>query len=362
MRQHGSAFILFGAMYLFFSELQRRPFNIKSFILRCVLFCVAVFLPFVITSVILWRYGVFEKFWFFTFTYNLMYGSKVPLYVGLAYFKKHLFVIAGSAVLIWILAASGLPALWWYKKLQNRRLFVVGFLLFSFLAMCPGLYFRKHYFILLLPAVALLTGIGADSLLYIFTRNNSVLRAKAIPVLFAFVALLHTLYQQRAYFFVMSPIEISRKTYGMNPFAESLNIAQSIKNNSQKDDRIAVLGSEPQIYFYSDRRSATGYIYTYPLMENHPYAVKMQQEMIREIETAKPKFLVFINVPTSWTIKQTSNKMILEWFGRYQQKYYDKVGAVDILDFDRTFFVWGPDAAEYKYVSTQRISVFKRKS
>lgn len=30
-----------------------------------------------------------------------------------------------------------------------------------------------------------------------------------------------------------------------------------------REDRIAVVGSEPQIYFYADRQAATGYVDTY---------------------------------------------------------------------------------------------------
>lgn len=59
-------------------------------------------------------------------------------------------------------------------------------------------------------------------------------------------------------------------TYGLNPFPESLEIGRFIRENSAENDRIAVIGSEPQIYFYSDRRAATGHIYTYALMEDLP--------------------------------------------------------------------------------------------
>jgi len=52
-------------------------------------------------------------------------------------------------------------------------------------------------------------------------------------------------------------------------------------------ERIAVLGSEPQIYFYAKRRSATGYIYTYPLMEPQPYSKQMATEFKQEVEGAK---------------------------------------------------------------------------
>jgi len=51
---------------------------------------------------------------------------------------------------------------------------------------------------------------------------------------------------------------------------------------------VAVIGSEPEIYFYAQRHSATGFIYTYSLMEEQRFALAMQKQMIREIEEAKP--------------------------------------------------------------------------
>ena len=63
---------------------------------------------------------------------------------------------------------------------------------------------------------------------------------------------------------------------------------------------MAVIGSEPEIYFYARRRAATGYIYMYPLMEPHPFARRMQEDMIAELEREAPRFMVLVNVDTSW--------------------------------------------------------------
>jgi len=171
-----------------------------------------------------------------------------------------------------------------------------------------------------------------------------------------------TLYQQWNFFFVMRPSTVSRMTYGFNPFPESVEISRFIKENSAKDDRIAVIGSEPQIYFYSNRRSATGHIYTYALMGKHSYALKMQEEMIREIESARPKFLVFVNVPTSWLVRAESEGMIFEWFQQYQQKYYRPVGIIDIISEKQTVYRWGSEALEYSPQSKYWLVVLQRKS
>jgi len=67
--------------------------------------------------------------------------------------------------------------------------------------------------------------------------------------------------------FEASPADASRMIYPESPFPESIRIAEYLRERTTRNDTIAVLGSEPQIYFYSDRHSATGYVYTYGLME-----------------------------------------------------------------------------------------------
>ncbi len=361
MKQHGAAFIAFAALYLFFSELRRRPFIWKSFVARAALFLIGVLLPFVATCLVLWWVGVFERFWFWTFKYARQYVAMVPLAKGLDILKDQMFRMVGSAVLLWVLAGIGLAVVSWQSRSKRCSLFVAGFLLFSSLAVCPGLYFRKHYFVLLLPAVAMLVGVGADSVRNFFARDKSPLVAKAIPLLLALLVLFHTIYQQRDFFLYMSPTMASRTTYLANPFPESLEIARFIKERSSKDDRIAVLGSEPQIYFYSNRRSATGYIYTYALMEPYPYALRMQQEMIQEIEAARPQFLVFVKVAASWRDRSGSERMIFEWFEQYKQKYYRQVGVVDIIAPKHTAYHWGNSAVEYSPRSENWLTVFQRK-
>ena len=362
MKQHGAAFIVFAGLYLLFCELRRRPFTWKTFMAKGILFLIGVLLPFAITCLILWLCGVFGKFWFWTFDYAREYVSAIPFSIGLNHLKIKITQITNSAILLWILAGIGLTCLSWNKKARRHSVFVVGFLLFSFLAVCLGFYFRTHYFILLLPSVALLAGIGVGSVLNLFSRSRSVLVRKMIPILLFSIVLLHPIYQQRDFFFSMNPTIASRTIYGANPFPESLEIARFIREHSAKDDRIAVIGSEPQIYFYSNRHSATGYIYTYALMELHPYALQMQEEMIREIETARPKFLVFVNIRTSWLTRPGSETMIFEWFQQYQDKYYQKVGIIEILSKQNTVYLWGRECKKYKPRSDYRLSIFRRKN
>ena len=159
----------------------------------------------------------------------------------------------------------------------------------------------------------------------------------------------------------MEPEEIGRMIYQGNPFAESEEVANYIKEHSKPTDKIAILGSEPQILFYSDRRSATGYLYTYSLMENQPYNKIMQDEMISEIEKEKPKFIIFCRVAFSWLARTESPKKIFEWADKYFVNY-NLVGITDIQGAGiPSIFVWGKEAATYNIAGQNSLLIMERK-
>ncbi|MFA5239206.1 MAG: glycosyltransferase family 39 protein [Phycisphaerae bacterium] len=362
MKQHGIAFIVFAGLYLLFSQIRRRPFSLGAFLPRIVLCIIGVILPLGVTCLVLWHAGVFEKFWFWTFVYARKYVSMMPVLDGLGRLKTHVAKIAGSAILIWILAGFGLFTLVKKKEIHNRIPFIVGFLFFSFLSICPGFYFRPHYFILFLPAIALLSGVGLFGIRQVLKDRKTAIGKNLITVLLGLAIIFYTLYQQKNFLLTEDPTAVSRMTYGPNPFPESLKIAEYIKSNSSSGDTIAILGSEPQIFFYADRRSATGYVYTYPLMEPHPYALQMQEEMTQQIEAAKPRFMILVNVPTSWLVRPTSKKLIFDWFNQYHQQYYKPVGVIDIVSMNQTIYRWNENAVGYTPRSKCWLSVFERKN
>ncbi len=160
----------------------------------------------------------------------------------------------------------------------------------------------------------------------------------------------------------MTPREASRWTYGPNPFPEAVEIARRIAADTTPQDRIAVLGSEPEIYFYARRRSATGHIYMYGLMESQPHARRMQQEAIRQIEAAAPKYVVFVNVPQSWLARPDSDTSILTWSREFIAGHYQIAGVADIVSYGKTEYVWGGQAIDYKPQSPDVVYIFKRMS
>ena len=332
MKQPAIFFILFGTIYLVGRGLHRR-FRPSEILLRGLVFTAGVIVPFAITCLLLWHVGAFDTFWFWTIDYARQYASLVPLGQAsqvLFYSAKE---VIGAGWPIWMLAAIGLVSGLWTQRTRTATIFLLGFLLFSVLALCPGFYFRLHYFIFVLPAVSLLAGVAISRLSDLSVDRSMIVRF--IPILILGAALAWPILAERKFFLEASPANASRMIYPESPFGESIRIAEYLREHTTSSDTIAVLGSEPQIYFYSNRHSATGYIYTYGLMESQRYASQMQQEMIREIERARPKFLILVVMPDSWLQRPESERLIFTWANDYTAQNYTIAGFVNMVASDR---------------------------
>jgi hypothetical protein len=342
MKQHGIFFILFGAGWLVW----RHPGGWTRTARRVAIFAAAAALPFALTCLILWMAGVFPKFWFWTFHYAQAYASENSIADGIDNLKDELPSLVRQTWSLWLLSGVGLAAVWWKRESRPAALFLTGLLIFSMLAVCPGFFFRQHYFVLMLPAVALGAGAAAGNL-----RGWGIW-------LFA-AALAFSVVSQRYYLFQETPFAISRELYDLNPFPEAIPVSAYIRQHSAPDARIAVLGSEPEIYFYTHRHSVTGYIYTFALSEDQPYATQMRDEMIQEIKTGRPEYVVLFDSLDLWTQRSEGKPTVFSWWGEYGPQHYDIVGMVDIISNNRTVYRWGPEAASYKPQSDFIIAIYK---
>jgi hypothetical protein len=357
VKQSGGVFGLFALAWIIVSGFEAR-LPVGAIGTRVAALLAGALVPFLVVCGWLALSGSFANFWFWTFTYAAQYGA-LQNFAGAAFS----FVIVVDEVLpsawpLLVLTAIGAGAPAWNTSLHDRRWFLWLLLAASVVATSLGFYYRTQYFLLLLPALCLLAGAGAATLARALAPWHRALPLAAAAAVIG--AALAPVVYHRDLLFQSTGRQISRAVNGRNPFVEAVEIARYLRERSQKDDRIAVIGSEPQIYFYADRPAATGYIYMYPLMERHPYAREMQEHLIRELSAARPRYLVFVNVHASWLSVPGSDQTLVRWFGSYWPQF-ERVGIADIVSRDVTHYRWDAAAREYAPESTLWVAVFRRK-
>ena len=358
MKQHAT--LLFIAAFLYRFWLRKNHGAHRTRIETALFLCGGV-APLAATALYLYQAGVFGNFWFWTFQYAREYATSLSLSDGLTQLLHNGGAIVRFNLPVWLLAGSGLIAVCLGAPPVRDRAFLLGYTAVSLAVVSPGLYFREHYFVLFLPAASLLAAHACTSAAELCAKRRPDTFTSLLPSLLLATALVYGCYSERDYLFKLSPLEVSRRVYGTNPFPEALQIAEYIRANSSKDDRIAILGSEPEILFYAGRKSATGHIYMYGLMEQQRYAEKMQVQLIKEIETANPAFIVVVNNPASWLLRANSLNKILEWGDGYIPLRYDEVGIIDIFGDRPTRYLWDNAAFGRDPEANSFVSVYRRR-
>jgi hypothetical protein len=361
MKQTGTAFWLFAAGWVLWWELARGRRQWRRLALRLVWLTLGGLFPLALTCCVIVRAGDFHQFWLWTFQYAGEHAKVITFAQGIKTMAGVVALLFKAAPGLWGLAVLGLAVLIRHPFSQPERAFVVGFVFFSCLAIWPG--WRAHYFIQFMPAAGLLAAAAFRVAADFLRRRTPSLPTTALAALVFAAAAASSLIQWSGIYFRLTPAEACRAIYGTNPFPEAVEIGRYLASHTAPGARIAVLGSEPQIYFYSHRHSATGYICTYPLMEPQPQAAEMQKEMIREIEQAEPDYVVFVHVKNSWLQYSDSNPLILGWFGKYQREWLQLVGLVEIQPDEPTSYRWF-DQPETNMQTTAEswLAVFKRRS
>jgi hypothetical protein len=343
-------------------------------------------MPYGLTCLVLWLAGAFHQFVFWTITYAAQYASAIPIVRGPDVLRATLNAVVGPNLILWVLPWVGALVMWWESRLdgdsltskvqslksdvqsprsnvQSRqtdegtqnaesastphasrftfhvsripcpRFFLTILLFCSFASASVGLYFREHYFILVLPVLALLTGVAVSRGLYLLKHDQTIELFLAVPILGLFViAVCAALIGHGAIWLALTPEQAIRSTYGSTLFTETVRVADYLKAHAAPDARVAVLGSEPEIYFYAHRRAATGHLYMYPLMEEHPYALKLQEQVIGEIERARPEYVVYVDDEYSWLTQPSSPQKLFEWWKAYWAANLDVVQTIDFQE------------------------------
>jgi len=333
MKQHGVFFGVFAfayAVWRYVAAGRRRPDNA---FMNLVWLTVGLILPYLVTCLLMLALGVFGAFWLWTVRYASIYATSmsVTMIHDILTYMGSVSVVENVA--FWILGATGAVVMWWEKRLKPALPFLLGLLLAGIAAMVTGLQLRHHYFVLVLPALALLNGVMVSRAVFLMRHDKSIELFLALgAVVLCGVGFISGLVTHGTIWFGLAPDAAGRRIFGGTLFAETRSLAEFIRANTPADARLAVIGSEPEIYFHSHRRSATGYIYVYPLMERQKFAASMQDQMVQEIETARPQYVVYVQEPMSWLQQEESHMHLFKWWEAYGPAHYEVMKMVPVME------------------------------
>lgn len=315
-------------------------------------------LPLLLTAALMTGFGLFKVFWFWTILYASRYASSVSISLGWEHFKLGAIPVFTDAPFLWIMAFAGWIWLLFHPSISvaRRPLLLAGPA--SLAAAATGLMFRGQYFIIATPFAALLAGIAWHETRSRLPAHAWIRRAiLTVVIVTAFMVLLEPVLRP----FYQTPDQTIRFVYGMNPFPEYTKVAQRLARLTSPEERIAVLGSEPSLYFLADRRPAHPYLCVYEMMKPHPYAATMQQEIMRLLEKSPPRAVVLIHIPTSWGITPRSDRTLLHWIRDWLPSHYTLDAVVDLVSENKSIFVSGTDVEQYQMQSPYSIRIYVRK-
>lgn len=346
---------------------QNRPktellFNKKIYWKYILAYFGGVIIPLLLCFFYLAYAGVLEKFYLWTFIYAKEYSSIISVRDIKYNFIGGFQSIWYFASLIWIIAGVGFITLFSSKYNKQPGILIIGLLIAGIIALSVGFYFRPHYFILVLPAAALLFGIGIRFIFYIFSSASLPIVRYFPPIFTVMITILGTLAAHWDVLYQFSPIEVTQTVYPLYPFPYSLRIAEIIRERTSKEDRIAIIGNEPQFLFYSQRRSATSFMYTYSLGENQPLAEQFRFEMIQQVESALPKILVFTNIQPEWYKKPKGWEELDKWFFSFAKLHYTPIARFEYNSIKDTLLITDTNSLLKKPTHVFWITIYEKKN
>lgn len=358
MKQSAFFFILFGISAVMLLSSKQKS-NIRKSLQNTALFVSGSTIPYVLLAIGILLFGNFQNFWFWTVEYLYKYGSVLGISDAPNVFSIQFKFVRDGFELIWMFALLGLILLFIPKKSDAPKYQLLALFIFSVLAVSMGFYFRRHYFIQLLPIISLLSAFTIERIIQLFSTFNK----KNFGIGFGFglfIAILVFGIRHQSDLLTLKSQDLVNTIYGGNPFIESEAIGKHIKSITEKEDKVLVFGSEPEINFYAQRQSPTGFIYTYSLMESHDLALQMQEDYISEVEANPPEIIVGVKNDLSWLQNPRSNTNILTWFDQFLKKYNYQVIASAQRNNRQLEYFFEDQIANYRPQGDKFLLIYKK--
>jgi hypothetical protein len=361
IKQNGLFYLLFGGVMIIIKYLAEKPWTVKRILINGGIYSAGALVTVGIFVLSIYMQHAISDMWRWVYVIPKSYTSLVTFSQGMQFFKTSFTMFYDGAPVLIILGVLGFLLTFFSKMPVYKKLFIILFLLFALLSITPGLWFYNHYFLLLTPSLALCTGSLVHSGKNLFSKYLRPAVTSGILTSVFVLVVIRNLSANKDYLFNPNYTQILRDVYGMNPFPEAWELSEVVKQRTVKGDIVAVLGGEPEVFMYTDRRGPSAHDMAILLYGgSNIKSTVWQDAYIADVEKAKPKYYIFFNNPIS-LMSHSLDTSFANWFQRYVTTNYKLEGLADMIAPDQTKYVWDNEVNGYKIQGKQFVSVFRRK-
>ena len=176
-----------------------------------------------------------------------------------------------------------------------------------------------YYYILLVPFLAIISAITLDSF---YSKKKKI---QFNLILLAVVITISLPLKKNIF---LSPTQLNTLVYGRShPFIESPIVANRLSQLTDPEDTIFVGGSEPQLLFQSQRKSATRFTNVYPLTLDSPKVIEYQKQAMLDLSKSKPKAIVYSRMAASWQWKPSAPSDFSQHLTKLMKDEYQLTGG-----------------------------------
>ncbi|MES2568261.1 MAG: glycosyltransferase family 39 protein [Bacteroidota bacterium] len=356
----GLFLVLWGGSIIIIDFLFSHNKTLKRFIIQVSTYSIGVLLIIGSFFLLIYIKGSFNDMIFWTYEIPKNYVSKIPFDDGVKYFTYSKNAIIQNYKFFWYHSLLAVILCLLKTISWKQKFFCLTLLVFSFLTIVPGFYFYGHYWIQTIPGLSIVTGLTSFAIISLINKYLKIENLKYVYLgIFAILTYTH-ITKLKNYYFKPNYERILRTVYGNNPFPESMEVANWINLNAKPEDNIVLLGSEPQIYFYTKKKSPSRHAYFAAIVDNVPQHKEWQREFVKDVEKAKPKYLVYFNHPISLFVQPNTDKYVFEWANKYVNENFHLVGLVDMIEGQHATYLWREQINNYKPVAQNVIYVYER--
>ncbi len=249
--------------------------------------------------------GSWEATRFWVFDYANAYVGQIPWSVGVNLLKNGWQGATFNNYSIFVYPAlAGLGLIWLLSFTTARKIGLMLLFLCSILTIFPGLRFFGHYWLQILPLTSVFfTGAWMGIQKLIENKTSFGRFAATATGIVCFLLIAFHINTNSGYYFNITAEPLMRAVYEKNPFLEAKQVGDYIKTIANKDDKIALVGAEPEMYLYTGLDAPTRHHYFAFMVQTDTIAVPKTIDWVKEFNTdlitKKPRFIAFFKYEIS---------------------------------------------------------------